>query len=311
MLDSVNVMFWERIHPKENLGVKKANSYPTRCDICGDSIKSKNKKRLSLYRKDNYDSDSIKCFNCGYTGTMKSYIRDYHPEFLPEYLSYTSSKALKELEIESILKTIPKKTETFALDLPKAIVNSQAVEYIRKRGGNPNDFFFSENGFDIDEKHFELKNYIIYPNIVDNKIISFYSRCLDSKSFYVYAPTADTKSIGITNADPNRYIMVFEGLFDMLCVPYNNKIAILGSNNKSLCKFQKILFCLDNDKTGLNTMLDYTKYNYKFCIWCDDPEYSHFKDINEVYQSGANIMEFIKNHTVDNITAECKIKFSL
>ena len=66
MLDSVNVMFWERIHPKENLGVKKANSYPTRCDICGDSIKSKNKKRLSLYRKDNYDSDSIKCFNCGY-----------------------------------------------------------------------------------------------------------------------------------------------------------------------------------------------------------------------------------------------------
>ena len=105
--------------------------------------------------------------------------------------------------------------------------------------------------------------------------------------------------------------MVFEGLFDMLCVPYNNKIAILGSNNKSLCKFQKILFCLDNDKTGLNTMLDYTKYNYKFCIWCDDPEYSHFKDINEVYQSGVNIMEFIKNHTVDNITAECKIKFSL
>ena len=311
MLDSVNIMFWERIHPKENLGVKKANSYPTRCDICGDSIKSKNKKRLSLYRKDNYDSDSIKCFNCGYTGTMKSYIRDYHPEFLSEYLSYTSSKALKELEIESILKTIPKKTETFALDLPKAIVNSQAVEYIRKRGGNPNDFFFSENGFDIDEKHFELKNYIIYPNIVDNKIISFYSRCLDSKSFYGYAPTADTKSIGITNADPNRYIMVFEGLFDMLCVPYNNKIAILGSNNKSLSKFQKILFCLDNDKTGLNTMLDYTKYNYKFCIWCDDPEYSHFKDINEVYQSGVNIMEFIKNHTVDNITAECKIKFSL
>ena len=105
--------------------------------------------------------------------------------------------------------------------------------------------------------------------------------------------------------------MVFEGLFDMLCVPYNNKIAILGSNNKSLCKFQKILFCLDNDKTGLNTMLDYTKYNYKFCIWCDDPEYSHFKDINEVYQSGVNIMEFIKNHTVDNITAECKIKFCL
>ena len=32
----------------------------------------------------------------------------------------------------------------------------------------------NENGFDIDEKHFELKNYIIYPNIVDNKIISFY-----------------------------------------------------------------------------------------------------------------------------------------
>lgn len=314
MLDSINVMFWERIHSKENLGVNKVDDYNARCDICGDSQKSKNKKRLHLYKKDSYQSDSIKCFNCGYTGTMKSYIKNYHPNFLQEYINMTSTKNLRDLNLTNFFekKTESKELETFNIPLPKATANKQAENYVKSRGGNPNDFYYSEGNFRICDKDFELKNFIIYPNIVNGEVISFYSRSLDTKQFYIYAPNAGTKSIGYYLANKEKYVFLFEGLFDMLCVPLNNKIALLGANCSWVTEFPKVCFCVDNDKTGLETMLRYTNnLNYKFCIWCDDPYYSKFKDINEVYQSGVNILQFIKDHTVDNITAECRIKMSI
>ena len=144
-------MFWERIHSKDNLGVHKDDDYSARCDICGDSLKSKNKKRLHLYKKDSYNDDSIKCFNCGYTGTMKSYIRDYHPSFLQEYLNFTSTKNLKELSIANIFnkKTEQKGLVNFDVPLPKADTDPRASAYIKSRGANPSDFYFSTGTFEI------------------------------------------------------------------------------------------------------------------------------------------------------------------
>ena len=59
-------------------------------------------------------------------------------------------------------------------------------------------------------------------------------------------------------------------------------------------------------------MLRYTNNpGYKFCIWCDDPYYKKYKDINEIYQSGTDILQFVKNHTVNNLQAECILKMNI
>lgn len=312
MLQLVNVRFWERIHNKEDLGVHKTDDYNCRCDICGDSQKSKNKKRLHLYKKDTYDDDSVKCFNCGYTGTMYSYIKNYHPEYLNEYINETSTKYLKELDITNIkTEEKPVEIETFDINLPKADTIPSVADYICSRGGNPSEFYYSSGEFKCNDKEFNLENYIIYPNIKDNKIVSFYSRSLDSKRFYVYAPTEGTKHVNYFTADRNRPVIICEGLFDMLCIPAKNKIAILGSamSDDKVREFNHIIWCLDNDNTGKKEMLKFTKNpNYKFVIWSNDQKYKHIKDINEIYMSGVNMVDFIKSHTYDNVTAEVLLR---
>jgi hypothetical protein len=74
MLNPINVKYWKMIH---TTGYEHLDDINAKCDVCGDSSKSSKKKRLHLYKKSSYDEDSIKCFNCGYTATMYSYLKNY------------------------------------------------------------------------------------------------------------------------------------------------------------------------------------------------------------------------------------------
>lgn len=312
MLNPINVKYWEIIHKKEDLGTNKSNDYNCKCDVCGDS-KNKNKKRLHLYRKESYTDDSIKCFNCGYTATMYSYIKTYHTIYFNDYLNEIGEKYVNDLNIQNIT-TIKKQSEKpkdfFDINLPKAIENEEAKKYILKRGGNPNDFYFCENSFKIKDKTFKLPNFIIYLNKINDNAFSFYSRSIKDKTFYIFNSDDGIKVMNYFNIDKSKEVYVFEGLFDMLCTPFENKITMLGATlPKELKSLPYIIWCCDNDSTGRNEMLKHTSNpNHKFVVWCDDEEFKKYKDINEIYQSGVNIEKFIKEHTFDGLIAECKLR---
>ncbi|AVR55802.1 DNA primase subunit [Campylobacter phage CP39] len=312
MLNPINVKYWEIIHNKEDLGIKKSDDYNCKCDVCGDS-KYKNKKRLHLYRKDSYTDDSIKCFNCGYTATMYSYIKTFHPIYLNNYLNEIGEKYIDDLNIQNITltkKEPQKPKEFFSLNLPKASEITEAKEYILKRGGNPDDFYYCKESFVINDKTFKLPNFIIYLNTVNDSAFSFYSRSINDKIFYIFNSDDGFKVMNYFNIDPLKEVYVFEGLFDMLCTPFKNKIAMLGATlPKGMKVIPYIIWCCDNDETGRKEMLKHTNNpNHKFVVWCDDEKFKKYKDINEIYQSGVNIENFIKEHTFDGLIAECKLR---
>lgn len=315
MLNPVNVKYWEKIHSSDNLGIHKEDDYAAKCDICGDSMHYKNKKRLHLYTKIEYNDDSIKCFNCGYTGTMYSYLKHFHPEYLGKYIKDINNNKIERINLKNSIKKIESKdiNNNFVISLPKASTNKLASEYIKSRGCNPDDFYYSEDSFEMFGKKLKLPNYIVYFNFFKDKPIGLWSRSLDKKIFYLFCPEGYSKLIYSKDFNASDNVYVFEGLFDMLCAPMKNKITMLGLGlpKNVLNNIKNIVWCADNDVAGYTEMLKHTKNkNHKFVIWKNDKSLNCMKDINELYMNGVDLNEFIKSHTYSGLEAECILRIS-
>lgn len=338
MLNEVNVEFWEKIHSSDNLGTHKNNDYNARCDICGDSKTSKDKKRLHLYRKDSYDDDVVKCFNCGYSSNMFNYIKNYHTEYLQEYKRKTNQNlfdnilVLPKIEEKEVIKiddslyniiedeNAPKKFIDLDLSCRKASCFEEASNYLKNRGANPDDFYFSENGLaSIDEKLRSMKKYIIYPfKYKDGRVYGFYSRSIENKIFKTYIPQENTgfKIADWFSIDVEKDVYIFEGIFCKLSSGLDNSIAMCGANipDELLKKLKKPIFVYDNDSRGyLESINIIKKYkNAKVCIWGDDKKFKNYKDINEIYtqyvKDKENIRKFIISHIDDGITALTRLE---
>lgn len=347
MLNDVNVFFWEKIHSSKDLGIHKNNDYNARCDICGDSKTSVDKKRLHLFKKESYDEDMVKCFNCGFTSNMFSYIRNYHNEYFEEYKKMTSKKVfdsilprikkniddkIPEIDIginlenykndEIEYKDIPKKFLNLDVCLRKASEYKEASNYILGRGANPDDFYFCENGLaGIDEKLRGLKEYIIYPFTYiknDNPYhYGFYSRNIKEKTFRTYLPEENTgfKVADWFKLDLDKEVYIFEGIFCKLCSGLENSIAMCGSNmpKELLEKIKKPIFVYDNDERGFLESYNVVKNNknVKVCIWGDDKDYKRYKDINDLYiatNGSVDIKNFINSHIDDGFTALTRLE---
>ncbi|MCG7944796.1 MAG: hypothetical protein N0C84_00460 [Candidatus Thiodiazotropha taylori] len=56
---------------------RNGKSWTWSCIVCGDSSKNLRKARFGVALKDNVLV--CHCFNCGYSNTFSSYIKEYHP----------------------------------------------------------------------------------------------------------------------------------------------------------------------------------------------------------------------------------------
>lgn len=149
---------------------------------------------------------------------------------------------------------------------------------------------------DIDGKSFPLYNFIVIPFYCDGKWYGFYSRSLTEHRFYTYMPDSNTgfKVWNIYNININETVYVFEGIFDALAAYQSgitNVVACCGAKPGEIIKqCNNVVFCLDNDRTGIINSIKYLKNGFKVVNWSNS-----FKDCNEMLLHGIDIRNEINN----------------
>lgn len=194
-------------------------------------------------------------------------------------------------------------------------LSPKCKQYIEQRGitnYQPYVFTARSNAF-LDGKRFPIDGFIIIPLIKGNEIYGFYTRCIETKRFYTYIKPsyAGYKAWNIFNVDAEQPVYAFEGIFDALAAMQagvTNCIALMGAkaSENILKMFPHLVFCLDNDRTGIINSLTYCK-QHRVVIW----PYDEFKDANEMLNAGIDLKDIITNNQLTGIRATIALKAKL
>jgi transcription elongation factor Elf1 len=301
--------------PLEGL-VEKYPHWNFRCPICGDSKKSKNKKRGWIRKKEHKDEYYFRCFNCGLVLSIPEFVKqlddDLYRQFFKVDVNYikkklekktpqeikeekTNQSARKQLikEIESVLEEVDEFFEP-------VIKFKEPLQYLKKRKIPEKHFrkiYFSNT------KTLPFSQMIILPFFYDEKrYYGFQGRSYKEKKFYTSSPLQGFKVYNIFNVNHDEEVYVFEAIFDSLFV--DNSIAMLGSDlTKNVEYFipkKNLIFIFDNDETGYKKSIKYFYNGYKILIY---PEKFKYKDINDAviagYLTEENVQDFIQENIFD------------
>jgi hypothetical protein len=285
-----------------------------RCDICGDSQKSRTKKRGGIFEKGlilHY-----KCFNCGWSHPFPVYLKDFHPDMFQRYLYDLKLDKKIEYSYEEHVARNEKPKETLKQNplkpLVKAVDNTFSRQYLKSRK-------IPEDKLDLlyfTDKFYEYINKIIpdkfskysmkhdHPRLIIpmfdimGTCIGVQGRSLEEYTDYRYIICMfnddESPIFGLDKVDWNKRVYCTEGPLDSLFL--ENSIAMSGSDNVSLDK--EVIIILDNEPRSKQTVAKYNKYiskKYKICIW---PEYIKSKDINKMILDGYSKEEI--SHIIDN-----------
>jgi len=292
------------------------------CPICREGKSWNRKQRLHYYWDDYLKKPNVKCFNCGFSGSLKTYLKAVNPSLYEEYMIEARKEYLEKLKNKN--KTENKKEKKFILfEIPeefKKIDGTKAEKYLQKRGliKFKDLFFYCDKNITINDKQIMTKDSIIIPFLKNDKMYGFQSRKIEEKKFYTYLPNHGLKVWNIFNVDWNKSVFIFESVFDALSsgLPLNRIVANLGITfpQDLLDKLKYPIFCLDNQNFDEASRMQSLKYidNYHVFIWPKiyEGESVFAKDFNELIQNGWS-KEMIKNMILNNIYKGFKGKLKL
>ena len=300
--------------PLEGL-VEKYPHWNFRCPICGDSKKSKNKKRGWIRKKESKDEYYFRCFNCGTVLSIPEFVKQVDEDLYREFFKVDIKQMEKKLKRQK--KEIPNENEDNK-------DKKEILKKIKKVLENVDDFFEPIENFKepleylkkrkIPEKHYDkiyfsntktlpFSQMIIFPFFYNKKYFyGFQGRSYKEKRFYTSSPLQGFKVYNIFNVNYNKDVYVFEAIFDSLFV--DNSIAMLGADlTKNVEYFipkENLVFVFDNDETGLKKSIKYFYNGYKILIY---PEKFKYKDINDAviagYLNKNNVEDFIRENVFD------------
>lgn len=206
--------------------------------------------------------------------------------------------------------------------------SKEAISYLKSRHFDLSDidsllgdWYISKINMNIGDKFYNLKNCLIIPLYVPLDelgskfaMYGFYSRSIESKTFYTFMPEANQgyKIWNYFNINKDEPVYIFEGIFDALSAyksGLKNVIACMGATipDERIKELKDPVFCLDNDKTGFLNALKYCK-KYKVLVLPDEVKQ---KDMNEILKAGLDIKSLIQNNIYKGIMAEIKIRKKL
>jgi hypothetical protein len=308
----------------ENIGKETDVDISARCPVCGDSSK-KSKKRLHLYNKGTVTN--VNCFNgdCPVVNkTMYSFLRDFFPDLLNQYKTETFGNKIDNLKNNSTrLKDIIKTEDNLKIytqDLSPYMLHlkdsDEGIMYLKNRGISyrplsSGKWYYGTQDLKIGDIVYKITNNIIIPLYYKNEMYGFYSRGIKDKTFITYM---DDRNIGYKiwnwfNVNLNEPVYIFEGIFDAISSNKSNVIALLGAKlpEDRLKEMKEPVFCLDNDKTGILNMIEYSK-KYKVFV---QPKHLKEKDSNELMLNGHNVGDIIDNNIYQGISAITRLKQKL
>lgn len=312
----------------ENLTQVNNWTWVSRCPVCGDSKKSKSKKRFYILLNKNI----VYCHNCGLSSSIEYFLKTYYYEIYKEYISDKFSKNIKETKIDFSIKDENRIELSKVIEignkygLKQNVLNEKFVkDYLIKRNiiKYYNKFWYIDNfiGFKNelynDEKIFDTFDpRLIIPFFKGKEIYALQGRTLLNKiPKYVTLLLDKTcnKLYNYYNVNINENVYLLEGVLDSLILP--NSIALAGSKlSKELLnslKKMKIIVVLDNDfvynidiRKSLKVFID-----EGFKVFIPPKNLLKFKDLNEMTSqyNDIEIKKIIDNNVFSGIMAKTKL----
>lgn len=303
-----------------------------RCVLCGDSKKSKSKKRGWVL----FDKEKITyhCFNCNVSLSFKKFLKENYSNLYNQYLKNRDIKSVLKLNKTDIVVSTPKITKTGNVDITddfmaysfdihdknldkgKMMLQYTALKYVINRK-LPADFI--KNLRVCYDGKFKDRLLIPYFN-ADGEIYCFQGRSLTGREpkYLTNKPENNTKIFNYYTADPNRVVYIMEGPIDALFI--DNSIATSGIANYGTEQYEEIAqrfaertWVFDKDYTGLDMAIRYAqKGEYVFC-W--KKEFGEVKDINDLVIKNnltpEELFVIINENTFTRFKAQIKLKMMM
>lgn len=300
---------------------EKRGHIEARCPFCGDS---RTKPRARRFHIDPYKGTYIyKCFRCGESGNVislyaylsncsyreaKNYLSDkkYDPDNIKNRLSNKASEVpqSENIKIDGDLD-IDIQKDCFSLDdVPNSRIARNSIKKLINFKENrkiPDDLpiYFAHSG--------RYKSRIIIPIYINNRLVYFQGRSIynDIEPKYLNPKVEKNKIIlNIDNFDPEKYIVICEGIIDAHMVGKQGTCVIGGYIDLNFINIVEkytnkgVIICLDNPKKDNNSYnvlkklvfqnINKYKKNLKFFIM---PSNYDAKDLNDL----------VKDYEIENV----------
>ena len=302
---------------------RKTDLFNFRCNICGDSQKSKIKTRGYFYKKD--DHFQFKCFNCSYSASLTYYAKEFFPDIYSRYCfnsfeqTFNTIKKIKKEEVNNIVsEDFPELIHYSKSALAKDYLNSRKIPL-----NKCSSLLYIEDLNDLIikflDKDYKLLPYkssrIVFPvRSKDNILIGFVCRALDKDDQIRYYNIKVNEHIpllyGQQYIDNKKPVYILEGIIDSLFL--NNSLAACSSGFQNAilyCKKNNLDYTLvlDNEKnnTEIRKLIErYINKGEKLVIFSNFPYKG--KDINEMIlkNSRINIQEELHKRTYSGLLAK-------
>lgn len=319
-MDFVDTKFISILSPRlQKFKKVKNNLYNFRCPICGDSQKNKNRARGYIYQVKN--NSNFKCHNCGVNVSFNNFLKSVDGELHKQYI-------FEKFKQGNTGRNFPTEEPTFnfeapkfkvSLDLPKAIENSKAKEYLENRKLNPYKFYYTDKFKEwtnskiktFDEKGLKYEEErIIIPLFYNKELVGFQGRSLGSSNIkYITIMLDDDapKIYGLDEVKKDETVYITEGPFDSTFI--RNSIAMCGADGDvDKWGIGDCVWVYDNEPRNSEILSRISRVigdGQKVVIW---PSSIKEKDINEMVLSGLDVQSVIELNTYSGL--EAKLKFT-
>ena len=296
-----------------------------KCPVCGDSKKSKTKRR-GWVLFDN-EKTTYYCFNCNLSNSFNRFLKDYYPNLYTQYVKNKDVKSIlqmgkKDIKVVTKTKESVDITDEFMaysfdihdknIDKKKMMLQYEALKFVI--GKKIPKEYINQMRVCYDGKY---KNRLLIPYINNNtdEVYCFQARTLNGKQpkYKTNKPDNNTKIFNIYNVDPSKTVYVTEGPIDAFY--FDNGIATSGIVSYDTAQFREIknkfpkrTFVFDNDETGINMAIIYAEHGENVFCWGD----IEVKDINEWMQinllTSDVLCDIVDKNTFSGFKAVMKLK---
>lgn len=322
----------------ERFSIKSTQPYRAnfRCPICGDSQKSKAKRRGWILEKDN--SAIYYCHNCGASMGMQKFLENMYPSLYNEYVTdiIMEKKALRSLEPKA--KEEIKPLDTLVMARPKFTKSGSPLLKIKKVSSLPVDHpvrkYVEKRKIPIKQHHrlyyapkFNAWVNSMLPEMLSDKfdeprlvtpfidkngeLFGFAGRSFDPKASLRYITIMldedRSKIFGLDQVDFDKRYYVTEGQIDSLFL--SNAIAMAGADGNAHGLNDNAVYVFDNEPRNKEIVARMQKVidrGDSIVIWSEKLQ-KYGKDINDMVINGLNPIdvEFIlENNTYSGLEAK-------
>jgi hypothetical protein len=292
----------------------KAASF--RCILCGDSKKSKTKKRGTIYE---FEGEwRYKCHNCGesmyFTTFMKENFNELYREMLLESMKGTKADNISYIVEKK--QEEAKNWECVLTSLKDLGPQHEAAMYVKNRRIPIHQFdriYYTDNFaetyyrlcklFNItpEDKHVPSMRAILFPFLdKENNLMFIQGRFIDDNAVMRYLTVRfldASKIFGLETLNINQDVFVFEGAIDSFFI--SNSVATADADLTRAIQYidkSKLVLVYDNEprsKIACRKIENALKSGFKVVIF---PERIIEKDINDMFLSNLNVQELVENN---------------